>query len=94
MHEAELRLAQSTISSPMREVREQHSRRVQVVEREVTIRDASIELRIWRGGRELERRAGERTGAERALRGGLGGSCKPRAVAIEHLDPLSGDGRA
>src|SRR4029079_4558759 len=40
----------------------------------------------WRRGK-LERRTGERTGAERALGRGLRGRGEPRTVAVEHLDP-------
>ena len=67
---------------------EENGRRVEVVEREVAIRDGVDRVaHLARRRRKLERRAGERTRAERALGGSLGGRSEARPVAVEHLDP-------
>ena len=62
--------------------------RVKVVERKIPVGDGVervAELPLGRGQRQ--RRAGERTGAERAVRCGLGRRCEPPQVALQHLHP-------
>jgi hypothetical protein len=62
--------------------------RVEVVEREVPVGhrvDRVPHLTRRRG--QAERRARERSGAERALGRRRGGGCEARPVAVEHLHP-------
>ena len=69
-------------------MREQHGRGVEVVEREVAVRDRVDRVAQLAGRRrDRQRRPGERTGAERRRRGLGGREGETGAVALEHLDP-------
>ena len=67
---------------------EEDGRRVEVVEREVTVGDRvdRVAHRVRRRG-ERQRRAGERSGAERRRSGLRRGEGEARAISLQHLDP-------
>ena len=87
--EAELRRRpEHELLADAREMREQHRRRVEIVEREVAVGDGveRVPHRVGRRG-QRQRRARERARAERRRRRLRGREREPRAVALEHLRP-------
>ena len=88
-HEVELTARpQHDLLADTREMDVEDGCRVEVVERKVAIRDRVDRVAHLAGRRrQPERRARERTSAERARRGSLGGTGKARAITCEHLDP-------
>ena len=89
MREAELGAApENELLADPRQVREEHGRCVEVVEREVPVGDR-VERVAHRAGRQRQgqRRAGEGTGAEWARHARHGGGLEAAAIALEHLHP-------
>ena len=89
LHETELgRRPEHDLLAHSRQVAEEHRGRVEVVEREVAVRDGVDRVAHLAVGRvDPERRARDRAGAERARRRRLARRVESRAVALEHLDP-------